>query len=330
MVCPEHAGSRGFRAIDGVRRRCDEDRGTGENSRHHPRVGIRLCGRMRAGARRDRALDRAHGPHQGIERGGFRRGGRTGCDHRAPAGSGPEQRSFLPARSSQPQRLQHRREYRDQCGRSALPEIRGDAPLRSRARSGAGRRHGGARRGADAQEQDGFRSGRAVHRIRRDARDRDRSNAASAAVAAVARGAFGELSRHAVGGRRGAGDLRAGPFAVRGRNRRPFHARGGAQARGRGNGDPPGGGAFACGDRRARGQRAGGGVRVDCLAQGGARGFGRERDDWRGMRPLVGAAPGIFRIAESDRTEKAQRGHRGAAREAGRAGRIRRATRAGL
>ena len=66
-----------------------------QDSGNGARRGIRLRRRMRADARRHRAVARAHEPHQGDQLRGCDRGGRAGRDHRRTAGGRAKKRKLF-------------------------------------------------------------------------------------------------------------------------------------------------------------------------------------------------------------------------------------------
>ena len=109
---------------------------------HAARRRPRLRRRLRAGARRHRALAGAHEPHQGNQRRRFCGRRPAGREHAEAPGGGREAGPVLSARPRQPRGQLHRRQHRHQRRRPALPQIRRHPRLRPRPGSRAGRRHG--------------------------------------------------------------------------------------------------------------------------------------------------------------------------------------------
>ena len=171
MVCESSAGGGRLREIDGAGEQAAAVRFGEENSGYGARRGIWLRGRLRAGARRDRALARADESDQGNQFCRCDRDRGAGSDHGRSAGQGAGTATVLSAGSGEHEGLHHRREHRDECRRAALFEIWSDAQLCDRARGGAGQRRGLAHGRAGAQEQDRVQSDRAVRGIGRDARE---------------------------------------------------------------------------------------------------------------------------------------------------------------
>ncbi len=77
-------------------------RAPAQNSRHAARRGPRLRRRLRADARRHRALDRAHGKNSGDQRQGFCRRRPARREHRRISSRRRKARSLLSARSREP------------------------------------------------------------------------------------------------------------------------------------------------------------------------------------------------------------------------------------
>ena len=106
----------------------------------------------------------------------------TGRTNLSVTGRGRGRGLLLRARPVEPARLRHRRQHRDELGRRALPEVRGDHQQPARGDDGADGRHGRrARRRASRRARP--RPARRRLRLRGPARRGDRGDAAHPAQA---------------------------------------------------------------------------------------------------------------------------------------------------
>ena len=125
---------------------------------------------MRAGARWDRLVlgsNEADQRNQLCGRGCGRRAGRV---YGRPESGGAYAKIILSARSGEYERLHNRRKRRDERGWSALSEIRRNAKLCDRSRSGARQRPSAANWWPCSQEQNRVRFDRSLCRLGRNAR----------------------------------------------------------------------------------------------------------------------------------------------------------------
>ncbi len=137
-----------------------------------------LAVRRRAAAGRRRAARHVEiQPHPRDRFRQSRRGGRARRHQSRHFQCGRASGLLLRARSVLADRLHHRRQYRGEFRRRALPEIRHDHQQRARSRNGADDRRGSAHR----RQASGFRrlrSARHHHRLGRPARRRHRDHRA--------------------------------------------------------------------------------------------------------------------------------------------------------
>ena len=125
---------------------------------------------MRAGARWDRLVlgsNEADQRNQLCGRGCGRRAGRV---YGRPESGGAYAKIILSTRPGEHERLYDRRKRRDERGWSALSEIRRNAKLCHRARSGACQRSSAANWWPCSQEQNRVRFDRSLCRLGRNAR----------------------------------------------------------------------------------------------------------------------------------------------------------------
>ncbi len=152
-----------------------------------------LALRRRAAAGRRRAARHVEiQPHPRDRFRQSRRGGRARRHQSRHFQRGRASRLLLRARSVLADRLHHRRQYRGEFRRRALPEIRHDHQQRARSRNGADDRRGPAHR-RQASRFRRLRSARHRHRLGRPARRRHRDHRAHPEEAGDRAGAAGRL-----------------------------------------------------------------------------------------------------------------------------------------
>ena len=142
---------------------------------------------MRAGARRDRLVLCSNESDQRNQLCGRGCGRRAGRVYGRPESGGAYAKIILSTRPGEHERLYDRRKRRDERGWSALSEIRRNAKLCDRSRSGARQRPSAANWWPCSQKQNRVRFDRSLCRLGRNARRRDGDHIASASPSAGTR-----------------------------------------------------------------------------------------------------------------------------------------------
>src|SRR5690348_113145 len=120
MVRSPSTGSGGFSSPDRVRLGAAQIRSTPPSAGNGAGRGAWLCGRLRAGSRRDRAVAGEDEPNQRDQCRGFGGGGGARREHAAPGGRSGKPKIVLAPRPGEPEGQRDRWKYFHERGRAEV------------------------------------------------------------------------------------------------------------------------------------------------------------------------------------------------------------------